>query len=129
MSAGGLTLHAECLLSKWGFDDGNVPDDYFAWLDERGEPWPERWHETLAALVRSRLLPLIAEDVEVFEIDSHNPIRVRTVNGVEVDHYDVHNDHMLAAVSVEVPWSEVWDVQRSLAPADVSGRPPAALPE
>ena len=65
-----LMLYASCLASKFGFNDGDAPED---WYDTDREGW--HWHATLIELVREHLLPLIP-DVEVYELDSiHNPIR------------------------------------------------------
>ncbi|MEL4071705.1 hypothetical protein WKW50_16290 [Ochrobactrum sp. GPK 3] len=66
-------FRAECLLSKFGFHDGDILDD-----DAFDGVLPDDLsrHVPLIAAVRKYLLPLLDPRVEVFEIDSiHNPIR------------------------------------------------------
>lgn len=109
------------LLSKWGFGDGDMLDD---WLFDHGfrrpdswEPNPEhplpKWnhdedphgfrHRVLIRVVREHVLPAIEQDIEVYEISTnHNPIRARTVNGAEWDAYTASVDGVLTPEWVEV---------------------------
>jgi hypothetical protein len=84
-----LTLYSDGLLSKWGFNDGDEPDNVVDWLE--AEPpfgydyvtFP--WHPVLAALVRAHLLPRIEQTVQLVDVETnHNPIRALTVDGVDV---------------------------------------------
>lgn len=110
---GGVTLHAQSLLSKWGFNDGDVPEGYLDWLDEHGLPYPDDWHGLLRLMVRTRLMPHIREDVQLVSISTiHNPIRARTVNGREIDD-TADNDHLLIDTAVSVPFADVYDLQTS----------------
>lgn len=89
----GLHLHSGSLASRFGFNDGDAPDevwDAFEYLD---------WHRVLVRLVREFLLPL-CPDAEVYEISGmHNPIRFEE----GVDPFDV---------GVTVPWSTVFNYCR-----------------
>lgn len=84
-----FTLHAESLLSKWGFGDGDALEDW--WWDNFDEEPPFNDHDVLYALVLAHLVPAIEEaghSVEVFRIHTiHNPVRGRRLDGEEVDSY------------------------------------------
>lgn len=83
-----LWLNSDSLLSKWGFDDGSPFDDFIDWCEDNGHPRPEyaREDELLRTLVRTHLVPALDQRVELVEIEtSHNPIRARTVDGVDVE--------------------------------------------
>ncbi len=84
-----LTLFSACLLSKWGFNDGNLDDHVYDWIDEHA---PDVDYvavddkAVLVRLVREHLLPALDQRVEVVEIQtSHNPIRATTVDGLDVE--------------------------------------------
>ena len=65
-------LDSESLNSKFGFGDGDLFWD-FLWDNGLGEVDN---HRVLTEAVRRHLLPLLPEDVEVYEIGTiHNPIR------------------------------------------------------
>lgn len=81
-------LDSDSLLSKFGFNDGDMPEDVCDRIDRLGIP-SERvdWHAVLRNLVRKYLLPELAKYhvVELTDIDTaHNPIRAWKVDGVEV---------------------------------------------
>lgn len=81
---GVLVLHGEGLFSKFGFNDGDVPDAFQDWLDDRGviAPRHDVWHAALVSMVREYLLPLLPTSLQVYEISTiHNPIRA--VDGQE----------------------------------------------
>lgn len=107
-----VTLFADGLLSKWGFCDG----DLLEWLYEFGK---HDRHAVLCAVVRQKLLPALAQKVEVEEISTiHNPIRARTVDGKDVTHmhYDsaIRTEGLLTPASVDVPGAEVLAIARAL---------------
>lgn len=83
-----VTLNVDCLLSKFGFGDGDVICDW--WDDRRDDDFAE-WsmHATLQALVRRYLIPEIEKrghTIEVYDIVTiHNPIRARRIDGKEVE--------------------------------------------
>lgn len=84
-----LTLYSDGLCSKWGFNDGDIPDHVVAWCEENGVAWHEvDWHEVLSELVREYLLPALAEhhEVEIYHmVTNHNPIRASRIDGQDID--------------------------------------------
>lgn len=114
-----LTLGTAGLFSKYGFNDGDCPDQVYDWLEEPGNDglldfrnWS--WQEVLTELVSDHLVPWLGDRVEVHEIGTiHNPIRARTMDHVDVDdmadnaalvaqlpigHVEVHRDVVLATI-------------------------------
>jgi hypothetical protein len=87
----GLTLYADDLCSKWGFNDGDMPEHVMAWCTENGIAWHDvDWHDVLRALVHEHLLPALAEhhEIEVYHImTQHNPIRASRIDGEDIDAY------------------------------------------
>lgn len=116
-----LWLHSACLLSKYGFGDGDEPDAWLDWCDEReidynAPGWD--WHATLRRLVREHLLPKLDQRVEVYDIETiHNPIRADTVDGIEVDDVRPEAGPQLTPESVGVPYSEVLRIARLVSEA------------
>src|SRR5687768_1774010 len=102
-----LHLHSFGLLSKWGFNDGDIPDHVADELDRRGIRIDSfDWTEVLCALVCKYLLPEIRKhhEIEVYEIlTSHNPIRAKTVDGGIADMFSGD----LEPVYVTVPMEDV----------------------
>ena len=133
MSAG-LYLQASSLLSKWGFNDGDEPDELLDRLESEGiDPWhPDlEWRAVLYELVRVHLLPLIPRAVELGSplLGIHNPASAVRIDGVDVS--DLHRAHPsqvdfqypdLNAIDVEVPWPTVLAAVRSAAfPSEATG--------
>ena len=104
-----LTLFSGDLLSKWGFNDGDDPDDWLDWCEAQGIDYT-KFDFPWAAVVRQHLLPAIEQDVTVVDIETcHNPIRVDTLHGVNVVDYwrdNRRNDSLLTPDHVEVPMVE-----------------------
>lgn len=106
----GLWLFSESLLSKWGFNDGDIPDGYLDWCDAHGHPYPDEWRTVLRMLIRTRLAPVLDQRVEVIDIGtSHNPIRAEKVDGVDVTDcwYGKRTGPTLTPEDVFVPYAEV----------------------
>lgn len=105
-----MLFHTESILSKWGFDDGDMLDDL---LWDNGIELDDK-HKLLIKVVREKVLPEIKQHVEVFEIGTiHNPIRAESVDGVKVDNYgDNPNIHLLPE-SVEVDDAEILRMARA----------------
>jgi hypothetical protein len=83
-----LHLSSSSLLSKYGFDDGAIPEQVLDYLDDHAIAYPDNWHAILITLVRAHLLPELAKHhtVEVEEIGTHhNPIRAHSVDGAPID--------------------------------------------
>lgn len=77
---GPIGLSSDSLFSKWGFDDGDVLN-YHPLFDE----WDDN-HPALIAIVKRFLLPHIKDNYEL-EVDlhtCHNPIRIKSFNGLDV---------------------------------------------
>lgn len=104
-----LMLSSHCLLSKWGFGDGDLPDHLWDYMDELG--WDGAgvdWHPALRLLVRRHLLPVLDQQVEVYDIEtSHNPIRVESVDGVEIDCHESNKHITLTPEHVVVSWEQI----------------------
>ncbi|WP_431889434.1 hypothetical protein [Nocardiopsis alba] len=103
-----ITLYSFGLLSKWGFGDGDTPDEWLDYLDERGVDWDDaEW--PLVQIVRRYLLPELAKNhaIDVYEIGTiHNPIRASKVDGIEIDDRAINDEVELTPASVEVPLAE-----------------------
>lgn len=115
MSEPHLTLFSSSLLSKWGFNDGDAPDDWLDYCEANGIDYNEV-ELPLVELVRTHLLPKIEQMVTVVEIETiHNPIRVGTVDGVDVTEvwFGKAPGPVLTPEYVEVPMSEVARLARS----------------
>lgn len=106
-----VILSADGLMSKWGFGDGDMPDDVWDHLWESGEH-DLNWHAVLRILVRRYLLPALEEaghEVTVYDIETiHNPIRAEMIDGIEIDDYNDNNTNpVLRLDGVTVEWPQV----------------------
>lgn len=104
-----LTLFSRDLLSKWGFNDGDDPDDWLDYCEAHGIDY-KAVDFPLVALVRRYLLPALDQDVAVVEIEtSHNPIRAHLVDGIDVTEawYGRAEAPTLTSEYVDVPMSTV----------------------
>jgi hypothetical protein len=109
-----LTLFSSSLLSKWGFNDGNDPDDWLDYCEAHGIDY-NAVDFPLVALVRQHLLPVLDQDVTVVEIEtSHNPIRAELVDGIDVTEawYGRAPEPTLTPEYVDVPLSVVAELAR-----------------
>lgn len=103
---GYVFLFGESLLSKWGFGDGDVINDW--WWDTYDEPLPDQasHHDVLRRLVREHLIPAIeaaGHTIEVCDIETiHNPIRAEKVDASPIDDYRGDHGDLLADVWVAV---------------------------
>lgn len=104
-----LILRSQGLLSKWGFSDGDTPEDLMDYWDELGVPYPD-WRPALCAIVQRHLLPELAKrhKVEVEEIETiHNPIRATVVDGTEIDDTSGEDEVVLTPEWVTVPYPAI----------------------
>ena len=127
MLAPDLTLFSCDLLSKWGFNDGDDPDQWLDYCEARGIDYNEL-DFPLVSLVRTYLLPRIEQDVTVVEIEtSHNPIRAEVVNGVDVTEawFGRAPKPLLTPELVDVPMADV--LQLALTEAGLT-EPPRFTP-
>lgn len=104
-----MRFYTDSLLSKWGFGDGDMLDDL---LFDNGLPYG---HDVLIRVVRNKILPVIQQNVEVYEISTnHNPIRAKAVDGIEVDDYNYNPNIKLTPEYVDVPDSEILELAREI---------------
>ncbi|WP_329311694.1 hypothetical protein [Streptomyces sp. NBC_01262] len=105
-----ITLFSECLLSKWGFNDGADNESWLDWCEANGIDY-NAVDYPLVELVQTYLIPALDQRVTVRLIQtSHNPIRVDTVDGIDVTEqwYDGSAPTTrLTPEHVDVPMSEV----------------------
>ena len=86
-----VTLHAECLFSKYSFEDGYILGNMTTCISNA--------RETLRWLVQNGLLPAIPLPLDVEEMDTiHNPIRVASK--------DPHLEARVTAMNIAVTVSE-----------------------
>ncbi len=94
-----MRFSTDSLLSKWGFGDGDMLEDLMWDNDLRDVDE----HEVLIKVVKTLLLPKIDQNVEVYEVSCiHNPIRARTVDGVEIDNYKIDHGNLLTPEFIEI---------------------------
>ncbi|MFR0354156.1 hypothetical protein [Streptomyces sediminimaris] len=125
-----LTLFSSCLLSKWGFNDGNDPDVWLDYCETHGIDY-NALDFPLAALVRKHLLPALEQTVTVCDIEtSHNPIRVEAIDGkdiIDLWHQSMAaTDGLLTPDHVDVPMADV--LRLALDEACLAEPPPLSPP-
>lgn len=109
--AGAMYLDSGSLLSKWGFNDGDMPDGLYTYAESTekrlGSALCRRWHEILEALVLRYLVPALGQPVTLEVVSTcHNPVRLLSVDGADAV------EGLLPPVVVRVPYSEVIAVAR-----------------
>lgn len=95
-----MRFNTSGLLSKWGFVDGDVLCDFV------GENFKEyiRGQELLMVILKKYVIPQIKSKLDIVEIGTnHNPIRTRSVDGVEVDWFAHGQGIKIDPEYVEVP--------------------------
>lgn len=99
-----LVLPKEGLYSKYGFNDGDMPDQVAAWLEYNGyESEAVDWHETLFNLVEAYLLPEVTlhPGTKLVKMGTaHNPARVLDEEGLDV--YDASRSDYSFGVKVDL---------------------------
>lgn len=115
-----LHLFSAGLLSKFGFNDGDEPDNVADWLEADGIAYMDvAWRPALQLLVREHLLPKLDQVVEVYDIETnHNPIRAESVDGVKIDCYANNSGIVLTPECIEVPYRDVIAAVRAVGIAD-----------
>jgi hypothetical protein len=109
-----LWLGADCLTSKWGFNDGDLPEPFMDYWDEVGVDYvPMDWKATLRKLVRDHLVPALeaaGHELTVSDRSSHhNPIRADVIDGVDIQATtnNIDSPVPLRVEGVTVPYDEV----------------------
>lgn len=121
------TLRSANLVSKWGFNDGDLDDALLDWLEEHGIRYRDVDDgEVLIWMVRTYLVPALEQDVELVEIEtSHHPIRADRVDGVDVsEHWYSGRDTgpALTPDAVEVPYEDILRHVRETASGPIDQR-------
>lgn len=105
-----FTLFSEGLLSKWGFNDGDDPDDWLDYCEANGIDY-NVVDFPIVELVQRYLIPRLDQKVTVVVIETnHNPIRVETVDSVDVTeewYGRSSTTTMLTPEYVDVPMNEI----------------------
>ena len=121
-----IVLFSSGLLSRHGFDDGDEPDAWLDYCEDRGVTQPPSWrYELLPRLVREHLLPALDQEVEIVIIScNHNSVRASTVDGRNAEHEWSSRAEpaiRLTPEQVSVPFSAVFAMARE---ATAPGRAP-----
>jgi hypothetical protein len=110
-----ITLFSASLLSKWGFNDGDDPNEWWDYCEAHGAD-PSILDFPLVEVVQRYLIPRLDQEVTVAVIETiHNPIRVDTVDGVDVteEWYGRSSaETRLTPEYVDVPLAEVLRLAR-----------------
>lgn len=103
---------ANCLLSKWGFYDG----DQLAWLQAVGD-YDHR--AVLVEVVKTRLVPALGHEVVLDVVETrHNPIRARSVDGIDTSQHWEDPDfsfNFAGLDAVSILKTEVLEIAKRLA--------------
>jgi len=95
-----MRFYSESILSKWGFEDGDILTNIL--LDNDFDVDRDVSDRILSEIVKIKMLPVIKQDVEVFLIGGHNPIRASHVDGVEINPSDIVQKIKLVPEFVDV---------------------------
>lgn len=98
-----MRFRSKDLLSKWGFEDGDILIDF---LHDHGISIGDVDHgQLLQDVLVDQVLPLIRNDLVWERISSmHNKIKVTSVDGVPNDHLTAYRrDTLLVPEYVDVP--------------------------
>lgn len=123
-----LILYSSGLLSRWGFNDGDLPEGLADYLDDHGVAYPD-WPPVLCRLVTEHLLPAVREhhDVEIIIFSTHhNPIRAVLVDGASVDQWwpELAGGPPMTPACVAVPYSVVAAACGAAVPGHETGSSP-----
>lgn len=99
-----LWLPSDDLLSRWGFNDGDLPEGVSNYAEFVGYSFVSAWKDVLCVLVRQHLIPVLEQRVSMVDAQTaHNPARAAFIDGVHVDDY--FGD--LSPSGVMVWWGEI----------------------
>lgn len=108
-----ISFETDHLLSKWGFADGELLDDFlrqsgFDQMDEASEEWYHFSRRVLCEVVELFVCPQIRNAIKPYRVlSSHNPIRVYEVNGRHVT--DWPEPPTLQPLEVAVPKKAIYE--------------------
>lgn len=118
-----MTFYTTSLLSKWGFNDGDILDEFAADYDIElpnysQESYP-RAHQALIEVVKEHILPTLDQKVEVVCISCiHNPIRAERVDDLSVEDFwpiAYLPERIITPATVEVPDEVVLSIVKKYA--------------
>jgi hypothetical protein len=103
------------LLSKWGFDDG----DLLIGLLLDNDFGLENDKQVLAEVVMRHVIPAIDQSIELKKVadwnwTGHNPIRAEKVNGVDVDDYGNRSNPTITPEFVDIDDNAILAVAREV---------------
>ena len=103
-----ITFYPDGLTHKFGFSDGDLLADL---VEEHH--LAVYHHDLLEAVVVRLVVPRLDQEVEVYRIEAtlHNPMRARTIDGVEADHGDT-----LTPEIIEIPVADILEIAATLPP-------------
>jgi hypothetical protein len=106
-----MNLSSHDLVSKWGFHDGDMPDDVYDELERRGIAFASvDWHATLEVLVYRYLVPRFDCTVEVTRLHTHhNPMRATAIAGQDVRWAWAQHDADVPDVDLDVSLDQIID--------------------
>jgi hypothetical protein len=106
--SGTITFYPEGLTHKFGFRDGDLLADL---VDEYH--LAVYHHDLLEAVVVRLVVPRLDQQVEVYRIGAtlHNPIRARTIDGIEADIGDT-----LTPEIIEILVADILEIAATLPP-------------
>lgn len=86
-----ISIKTDGFLSKWGFHDGDIFDDF---LEDHGETCAMGYaHKFLERVLKELVIPKIKNKIEIVFIETiHNPVRAEKVDGKEVNWYRENPD-------------------------------------
>lgn len=127
-----MIFHTNDLLSKWGFDDGDILND-FAFnnnLEFTNDPAESHSgsHEALIKIVREHILPRLDQKVVVQTISCiHNPIRALTVNGCDTSAfwYESFSPPFITPATIDIPNETILEIVKEFSAPISAGTPPA----
>lgn len=107
-----VRLHSASLLSKYGFNDGDDPEEWLDWCEGNGIDLSRARINSfpLAAAVKKFLVPLIEQDITVTElVTAHNPVRIQTLDGHDMTGvwHGTLSEPELTPAYVDVPMTEI----------------------
>jgi len=112
-----LKFDTDHLLSKWGFQDGEMLNEYFPGEDEEQYQF-SRW--VLCEVVEYYVCSQIENEIKPYRVaTSHNPIRVYEVEGVHVS--DLAEPPNLQPLEVSLRLVEIFETARYLSELPNSG--------
>lgn len=108
-----MKFNTNGLLSKWGFMDGDILED-FMFDSDLCDNDINQSHKSLIKVVVDHVIPKLDQEVELSQISTiHNPIRAKSVDGKNVNWYRDDGDILTPSV-VEVSDDVIIEIIKSI---------------